>query len=322
MQKHIAVRLEGGLGDHILGLRLVPFIRQRFPNDRIVLYSDCGGFRSQLEACAMCSHSDEVVPVFQDRTKVTLENAGSLENICSGDMLKIQSADLFFDAWPGPPIDPMALGCEPGLNDWVTHARRLNMPFYEIFASIPELQISHRAVARASEIIPFHKSHRIVAINFQKGGPNELMARNDALRSILSMLLQDSRLYVANIFTADNDFPHLFEPLRVERCAKEREAALILERLGEVSDRVVAVKGQDISTIAAVLRGSDYFLGVDNGIKHLAWSLGVEHSFFAVKQPQRASIMRWIPDYHRLIVPDGSSGQLLRIVEEVRSSLH
>ena len=52
MRKQAAVRLEGGLGDHILGMRLLQFVRRRYPGHLMVVYCDCGGYRSQLEAGA------------------------------------------------------------------------------------------------------------------------------------------------------------------------------------------------------------------------------------------------------------------------------
>ena len=46
----ISVRLEGGLGDHILGARFIPPILDKYPGAKIYAYSDSEGNSFQKEA--------------------------------------------------------------------------------------------------------------------------------------------------------------------------------------------------------------------------------------------------------------------------------
>jgi hypothetical protein len=55
-KRFVAVRLEGGLGDHILGMRVLRFVRDRYPRHEIVALSDAHGLSAtrSSSACTSC----------------------------------------------------------------------------------------------------------------------------------------------------------------------------------------------------------------------------------------------------------------------------
>jgi len=59
---------------------------------------------------------------------------------------------------------------------------------------------------------------------------------------------------------------------------------------------------EGISVVAAILKACKYFVGVDNGVKHLAWALGIPRTYIT---PYRMLTTQWIlryaPDYHRFL---------------------
>src|SRR6266498_396583 len=96
-RRTVAVRLEGGLGDHVLGMRVLPFVHRSFPKHQIIVYSDAAGHAGQLQVAAMSPIVASVVPVQsrpKDRTVV-----GRLENVRPQDLTRMFSADVFIDGW-------------------------------------------------------------------------------------------------------------------------------------------------------------------------------------------------------------------------------
>jgi hypothetical protein len=93
----IAVRLEGGLGDHILGLRVLRFLRRRYPRHEIIGYSDSGGYRPPLEAASMSPYFNRVLPVA--RLPVDDDNWGELSAVLPEWLAAMHSAEIFVDGW-------------------------------------------------------------------------------------------------------------------------------------------------------------------------------------------------------------------------------
>ena len=76
-----------------------------------------------------------------------------------------------------------------------------------------------------------------------------------------------------------------------------------------------------ISVVAALIKKCSYFIGVDNGIKHLAWALGITHTFFTPDVSKDYHyVLRWIPDYHRHLLFNYAKKDFLRHLQEAREA--
>ena len=62
--------------------------------------------------------------------------------------------------------------------------------------------------------------------------------------------------------------------------------------------------------MAALINRCRYFVGLDNGIKHLAWALGVPLTLLYPMYPSTDNIVRWLPDIHRMLLFDCSDDDL------------
>jgi len=302
----VAIRLEGGLGDHILGMRFLYFIKRRYPRHKIVAYCDCGGFPSQLEAVSLSPFPDEIVPVLQDRTRVNFDTIGELDNLSASDLAKIRAADVFIDAWPGPEFMPGTTDINPG-SLYIPQSAQLRVPFYRILASRPHLQVATDSREEARERIKFSNQHRYIAINFDKYDAESLRSNYHWLRPFLMELLEDPRVTILNLFSKCMDFPHLPEEMRCERREQALHTADALEEISSWHPRIVSLINDDrcplrIKVVAAVLLMCRYFVGVDNGLKHLAWALRVPRKYFFPFPPAAYRVLRWMPDYHNLVL--------------------
>lgn len=106
--KRINLRLEGGLGDHLLATRFVPAIREKYPEARIKAYCDTNGKTFQKEALqsAYGYLFDEIVVIpskkfnefWVDCQFGTDNFYGALENV-PDDILKemTEDCDKFYD---------------------------------------------------------------------------------------------------------------------------------------------------------------------------------------------------------------------------------
>ncbi len=104
----INVRLEGGLGDHLLATRFIPAIREKYPNARIKAYCDTDGKTFQKDALqsAYGFLYDEIVVIPSKKHKEfwvdcqfgTDNFYGALENV-PDDILKemTEDCDKFYD---------------------------------------------------------------------------------------------------------------------------------------------------------------------------------------------------------------------------------
>src|SRR4051812_207225 len=87
----IHIRMEGGLGDHLLAVRFLPAIKEKYPNSRIKIFTDTNGKTFQAEALkAAYSHLfDEIEVIPSKKHKEFWVNCqfgednfyGALENI-------------------------------------------------------------------------------------------------------------------------------------------------------------------------------------------------------------------------------------------------
>lgn len=105
---NIAVRLEGGIGDHICAARFIPAIKELHPDSRIIAFSDTEGNTSQRDFLVKLWPGvfDEIEIINSKRNKEfpikhqfsANENYPSaLENVPENYLLKMKSADKFYD---------------------------------------------------------------------------------------------------------------------------------------------------------------------------------------------------------------------------------
>jgi ADP-heptose:LPS heptosyltransferase len=105
----ISVRMEGGLGDHLLANRFIPAIKERWPSCEIDLYSDTEGntFQSDILKRMWPSHFNKVA-VLQDKKhknfRIKSSNfpeedyRGSIKNVPDSDLRSMtESYDKFYD---------------------------------------------------------------------------------------------------------------------------------------------------------------------------------------------------------------------------------
>jgi ADP-heptose:LPS heptosyltransferase len=293
-KKIVSVRLEGGLGDHILGMRVLHFIQAKRPEHDIVVYSDAGGHPTQAQIAAWSPVVSRVVPVRS--TPPARDRVGRLENIHPYDLARMLSADEFIEAWGG---------------DMFTSASvALRVPFFEILAARPILRIPPDGEEYVEQFIERYAGASFVGIHLGKGDPETIARHKPRIEAVLSSLLELRDVILLNMFTSGYDFPHWPEAQRSVRAEASRCEAVLLESFGRLSDRIVSCRDLPLATIAALLKRTKYFVGIDNGIKHLAWALGVPHTFFVSTPFRILATLRWMPDLNRMLRFDCEPEQL------------
>lgn len=104
---NICVRLEGGLGDHLLGNRFVPAILDKYPSAKITAYSDTEGNTFQKEG-VLCAygHLYEDFKIIQNKKYKEFwvdcqfgedNYYGALENVPNDIVDEMRSFDKFYD---------------------------------------------------------------------------------------------------------------------------------------------------------------------------------------------------------------------------------
>lgn len=305
----VAVRLEGGLGDHILGMRLLKFIRRRYPDQSLVVYSDSGGYQAQLEVVRLSPAVSDVIPAFKDPLRVTIENLGHLNNLEGRILEEMRSADAFFDASVG------------GL--FIQQSRELGVSLYEILASRPELVVPADAAQRARQLLAETDGDRFLTVNLAKFGAEALRGYLPSVRPLLMSILENPAVRILNVFTRNHDFPHWPEPMRTRRREAAAQEAEVLAQMSDWSPgRIVPIIDEPVAVVAALLVRSQYFIGVDNGVKHLAWALNVPRTYVNPWPPDRTFILQWAPDYHRMLLLNGPQHELMAHVAEAKAALN
>jgi hypothetical protein len=293
-QKSVSVRLEGGLGDHILGMRVLPFIRERRPYHDIVVYSDSGGHPVQMQVAEMSPLVARVVPVYAEPKGHNV--VGRLENIRSQDLALMLATDLFIDAWGG--------------DMFITAAAALQVPVFDIFAARPVFKVPNEDERCAARLLGDFAGASFVGMNLSKYGAGILKRHERSIVRLLHGILEHPKVIVLNMFTSSYEFAHWPEPQRTLRRQYSIEEVSVVRSLSTISDRVVPCADLPLCTVAALLKRCSYFVGVDNGVKHLAWALDVPHTFFVPERPRVLGTLRWIPDVHRMLFLDCSDDLL------------
>jgi len=296
--KVVSVRLEGGIGDHILGMRVLHWIHARLPQHEIVAYSDAAGGRGQLEVAAMSPYLSRIVPVRQIVQPTTREAMGALENIWPEDLNTMISADVFIDTY--------------GQQFLAAAAVRLDVPLFEMLARHPDLRVPVDAIDVADRLVANREGAIFIGLNLSKYGPDLLRRHETTIVRILRQLLEHPDVVILNIFASSYAFPHWPPSERRQRQQALLDEAAYLRGFNAISDRILPIVDLPLAQVAALLTRCRYFFGLDNGIKHLAWALGVPHTLFHPTRPDALYALRWMPDINRILLFDCKEQDLQR----------
>ncbi|MGE0260042.1 MAG: glycosyltransferase family 9 protein [Alphaproteobacteria bacterium] len=299
--------MSGGIGDHLLNMRILHFIRQRFPDDVIVAYSDANGGEAQLAVARLSPDADRVVAVRLRAPPETVGAMGRLENLDPAALSEMRAADLFIDTWSNDFF--LAESC------W------LGVPVYDILASRPHLTLPEAAHQEAAQLLTRWPEARFLIINLTKYGPNWLNQALGVLRPMLEELLADPRVVILAPVATRFSFDHWPAAERAWR-----EKAIVAElgcirSMGDWHERIAILPDLPIAVIAALLKRASYFIGVDNGIKHLAWALDVPRTVLMPTMPDAHFAMCYCPDLHRLLLLDAGAGMWALHFAEAKAAL-
>jgi hypothetical protein len=292
----VAIRFQGGLGDHILGMRLLTYVKRRYPAHRILAYSDSCGAANSLDVLKLSPFIDEIIPLYREQPILPGYAWGNLTGLDQAAVEAMRSAPVFLAGDLTQYFIP-----EARIVGGISH--------YEILASRPALWPSAGARRAARALAPASVGN-CVAINFGKYGAPFLQRHRDAIEQFLMRILDLGDVTILNLFTRTADYPHWPEPQRTERREQSREEAEAMAAFCQWDDRIVPIVEQPVDVLAALLERCRYFIGVDNGIKHLAWALGVPHSVVTPRrldwrEPLDANTLRFLllfmPDCERAL---------------------
>lgn len=304
-RRRIAIRLEGGIGDHILGMRVLPFARLHDPDANITVYSDAAGGTAQVEVAQMSPDVDYVTCIRYKRPPEGMEDMGLLENVEAAGLEQMRSADIFLDAW--------------GADYFASASRLLDVPVFDILAGRPRITPPDWAVAEADRLVP---DVPLVGLNITKYGPGFAGAARPILELLLGRLLTCPDARFLHFYRTRFDFAHWPEPERSHRVRVAADELGMVEMVDRWHERILPIVDQPLAVVAALMARCCYFIGVDNGIKHLAWALDVPRTAIFPNIPDPTFVTRWIPDYHRAIVIGGDLNKARRHAEQALSSLY
>lgn len=197
-------------------------------------------------------------------------------------------------------------------------ALKLDVPVFDILASRPQLSIPPYGEQAAQDFLGQLDKPLLVGLNLTKYDAVFLARYDRPIFMLLSRLLEERRVVILNFFTSNYNYSHWKEPERTTRNRMAFDVAAYLRDLCTRSDRIHPCVDLPLSTVSALLRRCCYFIGVDNGIKHLAWALNVPLTFFHPILPALPRVVRWIPDLHRMLLFDCPDAAL---VAHVRTAI-
>lgn len=296
-RRRVSVRMEGGLGDHLLAMRILRHVHARYPEHAITVYSASGTSSAAMDVVRLSPLVSAVVPLVHGAAAATLVTTDVADPRLE-DRTEMMAADQVFDT------------CGSSL--FAAASIALDVPIFDILAHRPTLMTMLSATQDAARCLPqgMRGDALFVGLNLSKYGNGIRGCYRTRIAPFLRALLSDERVIILNLFTSTYDYPRWPEPLRAQRRAAAIEDALFHLELAQLSDRVIPCVDLPIATVAALLERCRYFIGVDNGIKHLAWALGIPHTFFHPDKPELAYVLRWIPDLHRMLLFDSSDAAL------------
>ena len=305
---YVAVRLEGGLGDHVLGMRVLPFLSRRHPDRRVVLLSDCAAQPAQIAVAGLVPGAPEVIPVFRrPDLQITLDQLGRLELLDEHAVALIDGADLFIDTF--------------GETMLVEAARILDCPLFEMLATRPILEVPAWAVAEADEVLRRTGGERVVAMNLTKHGTLFLRYVSPLIDAFVDAFLARPGTVILNLLTAGYDFQHASEPTRTARRRTAANEYDYLRAYRQAEPRIVPCVDLPIATVVALLKRCRYFVGVDNGVKHLAWACGVPLTCLFPRALNLSHVLRWMPDVNHVLLCSCDTRELSRHVSRAIDAL-
>jgi hypothetical protein len=301
----VGVRLEGGLGDHVLGMRVLRFVRDGYPAHDLVVFSDSHGLPAQRQICEMCPLISSVVPIFHPAAPEVVPNTERIETARPEDRALMSRADLLVDAF--------------GAEMFVTASKVLGIPIFGILAERPRLIARAEACRHAERVLAgrLDAPVALIGLHFAKMGPDRLGRNMKRLTYIVRRLLQVPHVVILNMFTSSYDYIHWPGSERTSRLARTREEAAMLYELSALSDRVLPCVDLPLATIVALLTRCRYFFGLDNGIKHIAWALGIPRTYFVEgDEPEVSRVLRWMPDVDRMLLVDCPDDRIESRIDE------
>lgn len=301
MNQSISIRLEGGIGDHILGLRILPFIRQRYQRHKIIAYSDCGGHQSPLEIARLSPFLAEVIPVYHEKNSLSPTNWGNLHNIQKKYLDMMFAANLFIDTW--------------GHTLFLNQSRMLRVNPNKILSHIPKLVIPYRFKIEALRFLSQFRGSIFVGFNVSKHGLDLFQSRQvrGIIENFIKGLLKNPKVIILNFYTSSYEFPHWPKSQRLIREKKFNKECIEVGELWNIDTRIIPVIDFPITMVAALLKQCSYFIGVDNGIKHLAWALRIPTTYFMPFEELDVYFkLRWMPDYENCLFLNCSKEDFLK----------
>jgi hypothetical protein len=230
---------------------------------------------------------------------------GQLENVCEEDLQKLRAADRFFDAW--------------NATLYIESSRELGASFYEILASRPELRIPEESESQAQAILQAFSGRILIGLNLSKWGVAIL--QTSRVQDLVTSVLQDPRVTILNLYQTKFDYTHWPEPQATSRRTLAAQDVQVAEQVNAWSPNITPLTDLPLAVVAAMLKRCAYFIGVDNGIKHIAWAQHVPLTMFAPQKPSGEHVLRWMPDYHRLLLTDCTDAQLAAHAREARQAV-
>ena len=151
-----------------------------------------------------------------------------------------------------------------------------------------------------------------VGLDISKHDLLTLTQSRGVILKFIKGLLKNPKVIILNFYVSNYKFPHWPRVLSMEREAQVGGESLKSGELWNIDERVIPMVDFSVSMVAAFLERCSYFIGVDNGIKHLAWAMEIPHTFFGPSLPKDSFILRWMPDFHRFLLFNCSRQELLR----------
>jgi hypothetical protein len=180
-------------------------------------------------------------------------------------------------------------------------AADLRMPLFELLAVRPVLTLPAWATDEADRFLARFTASSFVGVCFAGSEPETLRSFQSRIVDAIGLALGAPHAVALNFFTTGYAFPHRPAADRARLEHDARESSPLLAGLSRLDARVVPCADLPIELVAALLRRCRYFVGSDNGIKHLAWVLDIPRTFFVTARPHRLDVMRWMPDVHRML---------------------
>jgi hypothetical protein len=251
----------------------------------------------------------DVAPVVRRTEETVLPDMGFLKALDDSSRRLIESHSIFIDAWSA--------------NLFIAESRALGYPLFEILRSRPELNPPSVAELQAGEIVRPYANRPLVAINFIKAGGEYLAQHFSAPGHLLADALMAGAV-ILNFISTKTSFSHWPRDARELREAQAMVEARVFAKLPEADRNIVNVVNVPISCVTALLKRCCYFIGVNNGIKHIAWALNLPLTCLVPSLPDGVSILRWMPDFHRALEFDASEeavkGHARNILNAIKKS--